>query len=160
MHINKETVVYFWKIDKLNEQLISGELSEQEQFKYLMANSILYALAVIQYDTPNNLDIWAGVIGVFVTALGLWFIYKCNGGQNGKDIIQRYLSVGFVVFIRVFVLFMLPAIIAASVIQEIYLGGIPEETTMSLFMLMIISEVVLVLWVAKHINYIAKHNNA
>jgi len=152
--------MYFWKVDKLKEQLISGELSEQEQFKYLMANSILYSLAAIQYETPNDFDTLAGAIGVFITVLGLWFIYKCNGGPNGKNIIQRYLSIGFIVFIRVFVLFMLPAIIAASVVQEMYLGGIPEETTMSLFTLMIITEVILVLWVAKHINYIAKHANA
>ncbi|MDH5389475.1 MAG: hypothetical protein OEY06_13645 [Gammaproteobacteria bacterium] len=152
--------MYFWKIDKLNEQLISDGLSESEQFKYLMANSILYALAVIQYETPNDYDTLAGVVGVFVTIFGLWLIYKCNGGINGKQIIQRYLSVGFIVFIRVFVLFMLPAVIASLVIQEMYLGGIPEETTMSLFIVILASQVVLIFLSAKHINYIAKRTNA
>ncbi len=152
--------MYFWNIDKLTEQLISGELSEHEQFKYLMANSILYALAVIQYEVPNQLDTWCGIIGIFITILGLWFTYKCNGGPSGKNIIQRYLSVSFIVLIRITVLFMLPAIIAASIIQEFYLSGIPEETTMSSFILIIISEGIFVLWVAKQINFIAKHTNA
>lgn len=151
--------MYFWKIDKLNEQLISDGLSESEQFKYLMANSILYALAAIQYETPNDYDTFAGVVGVFITILGLWFIYKCNGGANGKQIIQRYLSVGFIVFIRIFVLFMLPAVIAALVIQEMYLGGAPEETTLSSFIIILASQVILILWTAKNINYIANRTN-
>lgn len=148
--------MYFWNIEKLNEQIISDELSESESFKYLMANSIMYALAVIQYDIPNAYDTWGGIAGVFITIIGLWFIYKCNGGSNGKQIMQRYMSVGFVIFIRLFVLFMLPAIIASLIIQEVYLGGIPEETTLSLFFVSLISEVVLILWIAKHINHIAK----
>ena len=152
--------MYFWKIDKLNEQLISDGLSESETFKYLMANSILCALATIQYEIPNNYDTWGGMSGFFVTVFGLWFIYKCNGGKNGNQIVQRYLSVGFVVFIRVFVLFMIPAIIASFVIQELYLGGIPEETTLSLFIVIVASQLVLVTLVAKHINFIAKRTHA
>ena len=151
--------MYFWKIDKLSEELVSNELTEPESFKYLMANSVLYALVIIQYDIPNKYDTWGGIVGVFITIVGLWFIYKCNGGKNGKQIMQRYLSVGFVVFIRIFVLFMLPAIITSLIIQEIYLGGIPEETTLSLFIVTVISQVVLILWVAKHINNIAKRTH-
>ena len=152
--------MYFWKIDKLNEQIISNGLSESEQFKYLFANSILYALAVIQYETPNEYDTWGGLAGIFFTIIGLWLIYKFNGGANGKHIIQRYLSVGFVVFIRTFILFMIPAIIASMVIQELYLGGIPEETTLSLFIVTLASEVVWLLWTLKNINYIAKRTDA
>ena len=45
--------MYIWKIEKLKEQLISGELVESEVFKYLMANTVLCSLAMIQYDNPN-----------------------------------------------------------------------------------------------------------
>ena len=152
--------MYFWKLDKLNEQLISGPLDESESFKYLMANSIVYALAAIQYDTANVYDTWGGLGAVIITIIGLILIYKINGGKDGANIMQRYLSIGFVVFIRFFILFLLPAVITFLIIQEIYFGGIAEETTLSFFILMIISEVVLILWVAKNIQYVAKHNNA
>ena len=152
--------MYFWKIDKLSEELISSELTEAESFKYLMANAVLVALAAIQYEAPNEYDTWAGIAGFFITIFGLWFIYKCNGGKNGRQIMQRYLSVGFVVLIRLVVLFMLPATIALHVISEVYYGGMSAETNISLFILMLISEVVLILWIAKHINHIAKSTHA
>lgn len=151
--------MYIWKIDKLSAQLMSGDLEESESFKYLMASTILYALATIQYDMPNDFDTLAAIISVFISAGGLWFIYKCNGGKNGKNIIQRYLAIGWVVFVRLFVLFLLPAVIAMTVTQEIYFGGAPEETSIAMFTLMLVSEVIYIIWVAKHIKHIANNSH-
>lgn len=151
--------MYIWKIGELKAQLSQGELSEPEAFKYLMANTVLYSLSTIQYFDPNRYDTLSGFLGLCITIAGLWFIYKCNGGKNGKHFIHRYLSVGWVVFVRFFVLFILPASIILSLFQEFYLGGIPEETGFFDVFYINMAEVVYVLWMAKHINYVAKQPN-
>src|SRR3990172_1449275 len=90
--------MYIWKIGELKAQLSQGELSEPEAFKYLMANTVLYSLAAIQYFNPNHYDTLSGFLSICIAVIGVGFIYKCNGGENGKHIIHRYLSVGWVVF--------------------------------------------------------------
>jgi len=85
--------MYFWKIDKLNQELIAGDLTEHETFKYLLASTVLYSLAMIQYSNPNQFDTWSGLLSGLVGILGLFFIYRCNGGRNGKNIVIRYLSI-------------------------------------------------------------------
>ena len=41
--------MYFWKVDKLNDDLIRGKLNESEIFKYVMANSLVIAPVIIKY---------------------------------------------------------------------------------------------------------------
>lgn len=152
--------MYIWKIDKLKEELIAGELSEREKFKYLAVSVMLYGLAMIRFSNPNHVDTWSGVGAAIITIAGLFFIYKCNGGDNGKEFLIRYLSISLVIFIRILVLLMIPSLIVLMVVQEIYFGGIPDETTTINFFHMTIIEVVLVFWVAKHINRVARGSNA
>ena len=151
--------MYIWKIDKLNKELITGELSEREKFKYLVASSIIYGLVTIRYSSPNHVDTWSGVIAAIVAVIGLFFIYKCNGGDNGKEFLTRYLSISLVILIRVVVLLMIPSLIVLMVVQEIYLGGIPDETTTVDLAYITIVEIVFVFWVAKHINKVARGSN-
>ena len=148
--------MYIWKIHKLNEELISGNIAEREVFKYLVACSILYALLMIQYPNSNSLDTWSGVICGIVRIIGLFFIYKCNGGDNGKDFLTRYLAISWVVFIRMLVLLIIPTVVVIMTLQEIYLGGMPEETTNIDLICMTVIEAAFVLWVAKHVNKVAR----
>ena len=92
--------MYLWDINGLSNELVAGDLSESQKFRYLFASSVLYSLAAIQYSTPNEIDTWSGVITSFVTLIGLFYIYKVNGGEKGKNFLTRYLSISWVVFIR------------------------------------------------------------
>jgi len=125
-----------------------------------MANTILYTLAMIPYANPNQYDTVGGVISLFIAVVGLWFIYICNGGKNGKRIIERYISIGWVIAVRFVILLLIPALVVAIILQEMYMGGIPEET--SLFDVVFIQafSVIYILWVAKHVNHVAKQSNA
>jgi hypothetical protein len=151
--------MYIWKIEKLKEELVAGDMPERETFKYLVASSALYALAMIQYSNPNSLDTWSGVTAGIVTLMGLFFIYRCNGGDSGRDFLIRYLSISWVVFVRMIVLFMIPALIVIFTLQELYMGGIPEETTNIELIYMTVIEIVFVLWVAKHVNRVARESD-
>lgn len=156
--------MYIWKIDRLNEDLVAEEISEREKFKYLIACAVLYLITIYPFSgpisDPNIYDRWSEVRVAVVTLFGLFLIYKCNGGDNGRDLLIRYLSISWVVFIRMIVLLMLPTAIALFVVQEIYMGGVPDETTSIDFAYMTVIEIVYVFWVAKHINRVARASNA
>ena len=152
--------MYMWKIDKLNQQLVSSKLSEPDAFKYITANTILYSLAMIEYTTPTEYDTYKGILGVFLSIIGVWFIYKCNGGEYGNSFIERYISISWVVFVSFTILFLLPVVIAMIAVQELYMGGMADQTTGMDMALIIISEIMYFLWLSKHINYVAKQSHA
>ena len=152
--------MFIWKISKLNKQLAREKLSESEVFKYLMANTVIYSIAVIPYGTPNQLDVYLGLISLVVGVLALWVIYRLNGGRNGNNFIERYFAVSWVVLIRTIVLVMLPLSICVIAYQEIYLGELPEETTLIDFTALLLFEFIYLVLIAKSIHYIAKNENA
>ena len=152
--------MYIWKIDELNQQLISNNLTEHDTFKYLMAYTVVSALAMIRYNIPNQYDTYIGIIGVVITIIGLVFIYICNGGKNGSHLLERYISISWVVFVRLMVLVCIPASIAMIAVQEIYMGGLAEQTTEMDMAYYLILEVVYLLWCAKHIKFVAKQSHA
>jgi hypothetical protein len=152
--------MYFWKIDKLNEELIAGELKESNAFKYLFAMTVLYTLGTIQYVNPNYYDYLIGGISLLITIVGMIYIYNCNGGSNGKRIIERYISIGWVVLIRFLILFCIPAIVALVVLEEVLAFELPEESTIVDVYTIMVFEIVYILWIAKHIKFVAKNTNA
>ena len=152
--------MYLWKIEELNEQLVKGTLPESESFKYLMASTVIYSLAMIQYMTPNNYDTLSGFITLAVSVVGLWFIYKCNGGANGKYLLQRYMSIGWVILVRFIVILLIPTVIVLILVQALVFGDVPEQTSLIDVVFMNVAEVVYILWVAKHINKVATQTSA
>lgn len=152
--------MYIWSIHDLNQNLISGALPDSESFKYLMANTILYSLAMIPYMTTNEYDTYMGIGGLVIGVLGLWIIYKLNGGSNGQRILERYMSIGWVVFVRFLALVVAPVFIVAIVILGFYVENIPEESTIIDVIIVLTLEVLYIVWVAKHVNYVARQSNA
>ncbi len=152
--------MYFWKIKDLSTELIEEGLSQTESFKYLMANTILYSLCTIQYGNVNEWDNYSVAASIIIAVLGLWFIYKCNGGPNGKDILERYISIGWVLFVRLIVIFLIPAALITFTVQEMYFGGVPDESTAIDFVFIQLFEIIYILLMAKHINHIAKKSHA
>jgi hypothetical protein len=120
--------MYFWNVNALNDELVQGHLPENEAFKYLMAFTVVYGIAVIPSLHPNTYDIIGAIVDLFITILGVIYIYRCNGGENGSYLIQNFMSLGFVVLIRFMVLVILPASIILYTIVEL-ISSVPEETS-------------------------------
>lgn len=116
--------MYFWKIDNLKKDLIKKPLSEKEQFKYLIATIILFNLALATNLLMENSiwNIYSVIISGIVDIFGMFFLYRINGGSNGKYFLQRLLSLGWVIGIRWTVLILLPINII------VFNLGVPEDT--------------------------------
>jgi len=110
--------------------------------------------------TTNEYDTYMGIGGLVIGVLGLWVIYKLNGGSNGQRILERYLAIGWVVFVRFLALVIVPVFIVGIVILGFYVENIPEESTIIDVIIVLTFEILYVAWVAKHVNYVARQSNA
>jgi len=148
--------MYFWKISKLKSDLINQPLPESESFKYLIANAVVYGLAMIPFGEKNIWDIYFSIATLVITILGTIYIYGCNRGANGKNFLQRYVSLSWVVGIRWIVLIALPIIILYYIAIGIYFGIVSytiNPLDIILFSILLVSYFWLL---GKHMKEVAK----
>ena len=100
--------MYIWKIEDLKKDLKQGPLTEKESLKYLLVFLFFGALEAIPIEGSNRLDLYSALAFGIITILGTWYLYICNGGEQGKCFVERYLSLGLVVAIRWTVFVFLP----------------------------------------------------
>ncbi len=149
--------MYFWKINKLKEDLVKQPLLESESFKYLIATTIVYSLAIIPFGRNNIWDIYMVLIMGIITIMGVYYAYQCNKGSNGTNFLQKYLSISWVVGIRWSLLLALPVTFIYFVAIEIYVG-IPESTILSDVIFFNLLSITFFWLLGKHIKDMVKSN--
>lgn len=148
--------MYFWNIEALTQQLVSGEMTQQDLFKYLLANTIVYAIALIPVGGSNSMDVLGGWLSVCISVGGVYLVYHFNGGANGRDILARYLTVAWVIAIRWLVMVAIPVFVLSAFLQLAAFGTLSEETSAIDVMVFTVVEVLYFAWVARRINLIAR----
>ena len=94
--------MYFLRLKPLKEELISQGLAEKERFKYLLALMILMVLSLGSGSRIGDPFRGLLVLGVLlITILGVWYAYHRNGGRSGTALLDRYISMGWIVRFRV-----------------------------------------------------------
>ena len=119
--------MYFWRIEQLEDQMVGRPLSEREVLPYLI---VFVALtAAIGFIPSERLNVWDHLgtsFSVILAVLGTIWIYRQNGGADGRLFLQRYLAIGWVVGIRwmaVLLVLFIPLFIM------LWLYGIESEVT-------------------------------
>jgi hypothetical protein len=106
-----------WRIDLLKRQLREGPLSQRGSFAYVVATMLLYAIAVVMAGPVNaghtltGLDWLISGFTIASVAGGTYAAYRANGGPHGLDFASRYFALGWVLFVRLFVFLLLPAMV-------------------------------------------------
>ncbi len=102
--------MYLWNIRKLLNQLANGGISERASLFYILINlGIVYVMCDILYWAPSEVDadlinIWDYLVSAsgYVCILALTLIaYRINGGSQGRDFMERFVSIYTVVGIRI-----------------------------------------------------------
>jgi uncharacterized membrane-anchored protein YitT (DUF2179 family) len=111
--------MYFWRIEKLKEDIRANRLTEKDRFIYALIYIAVSAAAMevmlyIPLENTNGWDFINSLSNVLIATVGTLFAFKANGSGNGKDFLGKFLSIGFVVSIR-FLVYMIPLMIALSV---------------------------------------------
>tara|TARA_B110000114_G_C14837254_1_gene295157 strand:+ start:125 stop:574 length:450 start_codon:yes stop_codon:yes gene_type:complete len=99
--------MYIWKTGNLVEDLKSNKVTERNFKNYYLASSLLMMISyyLAMTDPPENMTMMLieaiGSIGI--TVVGIDFVFKCNGGDNGANFINKALSLSFPLMIKVIV---------------------------------------------------------
>lgn len=103
--------MYFWRIGQLKQELRAGAVGSRAAFSYLFATVLLYTVTSgipglwNDASIPSELVNWVGFLaGVVLVCFGTYCSYVSNGGARGIDFLARYLSLGWVLIIRLMVL--------------------------------------------------------
>ncbi len=97
--------MYLWKIEELKQRLKSNDLSEKEQFYYALAYILACSIGMeayvwVPYENANIWDNTQAISNILIAFLGTIYAYKLNGASSGRDFLQRYFSIGFVVALK------------------------------------------------------------
>lgn len=122
--------MYWWNIKALKATLSSAGLSERTNVYYLLVCTVAATggMEFMAYVPYESINLWRLVIttGYLLLAIGgTYAFYKANGGERGVRILERYLSLGLVVVIR-----LLPLMIVMFVCLGVYVGvseGIDDD---------------------------------
>ncbi|GHF98071.1 hypothetical protein [Thalassotalea marina] len=108
--------MYFWKIEKLKEDIRTDNVRENDRFIYAFIYISLSvigmeAMMYMPIESPNIWDTVYSISNLIIPIAGTFFAYKANGGANGSDFLGRFFSINFVVSIR-FIALLIPMLIA------------------------------------------------
>ena len=105
--LNVSKKMYFTKYHPLKEKLRDRSVSDREALPYFLIFLALTALVTVfpMFESFNEWDFVSGVLSVILAVGGVIYAYKCNGGKEGFDLIQKYVVLGWVVVIRCLLVF-------------------------------------------------------
>ena len=125
--------MYFWRIEKLKEDIRANQLSEKDRFIYAFIYVVLGAIGMeaMMFMPLEHGDIWdaiESVSNVVILTVGTIFAFKANGSTKGSDFLGKYFSLGFVIAIR-FLVYAIPLFIALFVYYLLAFGKEEEIPT-------------------------------
>jgi hypothetical protein len=101
--------VYFWRIEHLKRDLRSREVPARDVLGYVTALLVVYTLPSTFPAGDISLtasDYALMAVSIAITVGGLWAAYRVNGGADGHDFAGRLLAIGWVVGLRLLVIWM------------------------------------------------------
>jgi hypothetical protein len=103
--------MYFINIKKLKQDIIEDKFTQKDRFLYAFIWIILNEIIMISpdfypsiYMDVTYLDKIVDLINIVIIALGTFIMYKYNGANKGKDFVDRYFAITFVISFRVLLL--------------------------------------------------------
>jgi len=125
--------MYFWDIKALKNDFLQGRFSQTQAFYYLILLLVLFILPVgVVGDSTTIWDkamFWCELVFV---VFGTAVVYKSNGGRDGKEFLERYVSLSWVLFLRIIPLAIL-IFILTIILQDVLLGNSGNEFTVYTF---------------------------
>ncbi len=101
--------MYLWSINGLKNSLIEKPLSEYTAFLYLLLYVFFTALFMEIATEPESIwDLADDIVAIGSVVIGTVYCFFKNGAGEGSYFLQRYFSIGWVVHLRLAVMFFIP----------------------------------------------------
>tara|TARA_B100001093_G_scaffold441346_1_gene442434 strand:- start:342 stop:821 length:480 start_codon:yes stop_codon:yes gene_type:complete len=144
--------MHFVRYHPLKEKLRNRSVSDREALPYLVIFAALTALigAFPAVNGFNEWDLISGLLSVAFAVGGIIYAYRSNGAEEGFDLIQKYVVLGWVVTVRCLLVF-IPLAIVAYIAGD-SLGLVTAQTGFLDVLLISIFELVLYQRIGRHIR--------
>jgi hypothetical protein len=147
--------MYLWKIEKLKDELKANNLSQKDGLLYLLISTLFLSIVMeiseyMESIIPNIFHILMSVSTIMIPLVATILIFKSNGGDCGTDFLGRFISISFVVSIRIFVLALL--LIIAIAVNVIFLEDIDHIIDQILYICIILMQILMYLRIYKHMK--------
>lgn len=123
--------MYLWKVDRLVGDFKAGEVSQAEEFKYMLLFTVVMMLGsdpVLNIGTSYNYyDTIGSVLMLGISVFGTYSCYKINRNGDNRDFIVRVMCLGLPVLIRVIVIF-IPIFVVSGILEAVLIESALEET--------------------------------
>ena len=109
----------WFDIKELERGLKNGDLSDKEIFNYLLANLIIFSIVPYTYSndyTTKWLIAIEIIIAIAVAVIGTKRTFDINCAGDNKDYFKRFLSLSFVIGVRLLVFVFITAIPAVIIV--------------------------------------------
>ena len=121
----------FWNIQKLKNDLANQTINQRDFFLYYLLTGIIFAFLVSPYESNSffyyQAEIYKWIDWGFTNIFYFLMIFLCyaaNDGKNGKNFLERIVSLEIILAIRYFVFFFIPYEIVHSLFFD---GGIYSD---------------------------------
>ena len=101
----------WFNLKKLEDKLANNEVPEKAGYEYLLAWIVFFAIG---YSLPDNSsyshkawDICEGILKLAMKILMIIMVFRINRNGTNQDFLKRFLSLSFVILLRIAVLFVL-----------------------------------------------------
>ncbi|MGM0631374.1 MAG: hypothetical protein ACQESI_09435 [Pseudomonadota bacterium] len=121
--------MYFWNIDALKRDFLQGRFSQTQAFYYLVVMLVLFTLPIA--IVGDNTTVWDKAmfwVDLAFVVFGTTVVYKSNGGRDGREFLERYVSLSWVLFVRLFPFFVLIFLVAV-IFETALVGDVSYELT-------------------------------
>ena len=147
----------FWNIEKLLKQLSSQKLTQKELFFYLFGLTLIEIIFTNPFSSEGSylssmFDWFDWGIVLFCSLISIGVCFISNGGNQGKDFIERYISISFVMTIRYSVFIIFAALI-------LLLCGFDFENDRTTFIFSIICYLIITFKEISNFKYLANISN-
>lgn len=147
--------MYFFRLKPLKEELAGTGLPEKERMKYLLAFFFLFTMAsFLGSNEPTIINYASCAVMLILLITGFLYAFKRNGGNQGHSFLERYLSISWVVNIRVGIIMLFIAGFLGTGLSILgFIDPMEEEGGQGLLLLvMIIGETFMVWNIGKHVG--------
>lgn len=101
--------MYIWNKKALEQKLIADSLTEREKFSYVFVLTISYSLAAsIGAFLPQEVSeiaIIGHVVILLLTVIGIIWCFQINQNGDGKNFVERFICMGWILSVRVLLLY-------------------------------------------------------
>lgn len=109
--------MYFFSLKPLKNDLAGIGLAEKDRFQYLLGWMFAGGLGLYGAREGGTTETVTATLMMLISLFGLWLAWKRNGRTEGRNFLDRFLSIGWVITFRTTVFFGLAAGIFTAILD-------------------------------------------